>query len=192
MRKFAKVTLIEKNIDDNAKGDEYLERSLHLKAIGPEPLEPSFTFEVMCERLLKRPNGKIKTVLMMPEIIAGIGNIYSDEVLWRAGVHPEERVEDVPEAKLKLIFDAIKVTLNKGIDFGGDSMSDYRNIDGERGKFQEQHNAYRKTGTKCKKPGCSGIILRKIVGARSAHFCSVHQKLIGPKKTAERTKKRAK
>lgn len=174
MRKFAKVTLIRGDISAR-------EKSAHLAGIGPEPLEASFTFPVMRTRLYLRPKGKIKTVMMTPDIIAGIGNIYSDEILWRAGVHPEEKVENVPEKKLHLIFDAIQTTLNRGIDFGGDSMSDYRNINGERGKFQEQHNAYRKTGSKCAKPGCKGIIVRKIVGARSAHFCSVHQKLIGRK-----------
>ena len=181
MRKFAKVTFIEKDIaDSNDKTQNaYLMRSLHLAGIGPEPLESSFTYDVIRIRLMKRPSGKIKTVLMTPEIIAGIGNIYSDEILWRAGVNPEERVENVPEKKLRLIFDAIKSTLRKGIDFGGDSMSDYRNIDGERGTFQEQHNAYRKTGKPCSKPGCKGIIVRKMVGARSAHFCNVHQRLIG-------------
>jgi len=181
MRKFAKITLIERGIGDENKKtrDTYLEKSLHLAAIGPEPLESSFTYDVMHDRLFKKPVGKIKTVLMTPEIIAGIGNIYSDEILWRAGVNPEERIENVPDAKFHLIFDAIKTTLRKGIDFGGDSMSDYRNIDGERGKFQEQHNAYRKTGKPCSKPGCKGVIVRKVVGARSAHFCSVHQKLIG-------------
>jgi formamidopyrimidine-DNA glycosylase len=56
-------------------------------------------------------------------------------------------------------------------------MSDYRNIDGERGEFQNHHNVYRKVGEKCGKRGCNGVIIRKIVGGRSAHFCSMHQTL---------------
>ncbi len=171
-RKFAKVTLI--------KADE-MEKTLHLKDLGPEPLDPKFTFDKFKARISLRPNGKIKQVLMEQKIIAGIGNIYADESLWRAGIHPLEQVKNILEKKMWILFDAIKKTLARGIDFGGDSMSDYRNIHGEKGKFQEQHSAYRKTGMKCGKKGCRGIITRVIVGARSAHFCSVHQKLLGHK-----------
>ena len=109
-------------------------------------------------------------------LIAGIGNIYSDEILWRAGVHPLSIVGKIPAKNLKLMFAAMKKVLKEGIDFGGDSMSDYRNIRGERGHFQERHCAYRRRGKPCGKND-GGIIKRMIVGARSAHFCPVHQKL---------------
>jgi len=173
MRKFAKVTLIaEKDLD----------KTVHLEHIGPDPLTKSFTFAVFKERLAKRPNGRIKTVLMDQELIAGIGNIYSDEALWRAGLNPEERTMNIPDPLLKKLYAATKTVLKKGIDFGGDSMSDYRNIDGKRGRFQGQHNVYRKTSERCSKPGCKGIIVRKVVGGRSAHFCSVHQRLLKSRK----------
>ena len=109
-------------------------------------------------------------------ILAGMGNIYSDEILWRVGINPEKKISSIKEADFKKMFKAMRETLTKGIDFGGDSMSDYRNIYGEKGKFQLHHEAYRRTGEKCRKKGCKGIILRKMVGGRSAHFCSVHQK----------------
>ncbi|MBX4198811.1 DNA-formamidopyrimidine glycosylase [Candidatus Parcubacteria bacterium] len=166
MRRFAKITVIDtKNLDT----------SLHLGNIGPEPLETSFTYPKFKERLLTKPKGKIKTVLMDPSVVAGIGNIYSDEILWRACVHPVSTVNKIPEKNLKLMFTAMKETLNKGIDFGGDSMSDYRNIKGERGDFQNHHEAYRRTNQKCSRD--KGIIKRLVVGSRSAHFCPVHQKL---------------
>ena len=114
---------------------------------------------------------------MDQSIIAGIGNIYSDEILWRAGVHPSSQVKKIPEKNLKLMFTAMRETLKKGIDFGGDSMSDYRNIKGERGKFQNYHHAYQRTDKACDKPGCRGVIKRMVIGARSAHFCPIHQKL---------------
>jgi formamidopyrimidine-DNA glycosylase len=174
MRKFAKVTLIDELPTGDANEKEILE-SLHLANIGPEPLEKGFTYNIFKSRLQLRPNGRIKNVLMDQSIIAGVGNIYSDEALWRTGLHPEEPVKNIPDSLLKKLYLDTRQVLEKGIDFGGDSMSDYRNIDGERGKFQEQHNAYRKTGKKCTKPGCTGVILRKVVGGRSAHFCSVHQ-----------------
>lgn len=167
MRKFAKVTLVP---------TDTLHTSLHLADIGPEPLEKDFTYVKFKERISLRPTGKIKPVLTDQTIIAGVGNIYADESLWRAGLHPEEIVRNVPEEKLKKLFVAIKSTLTKGIDFGGDSMSDYRNIHGKRGKFQEEHQAYRKTGKRCGKAGCRGFITRIVVASRGTHFCPVHQK----------------
>ncbi|MBX4195767.1 bifunctional DNA-formamidopyrimidine glycosylase/DNA-(apurinic or apyrimidinic site) lyase [Candidatus Parcubacteria bacterium] len=168
MRRFAKVTIMD---------TDKLEESSHLRDIGPEPLETSFTYPKFKERLMKRPNGKVKQVLMDPGIIAGIGNIYSDEILWRAGVHPVSSVIKIPEKNSKEMFRSMKAVLNKGIDFGGDSMSDYRNVYGKAGKFQEHHNAYRRTGKKCTKKGCDGTIRRQVVGGRSAHYCDKHQKL---------------
>lgn len=168
MRKFAKVTLIPKDEIDS---------TLHLKDLGPEPLEPHFTYEKFKERLALRPRGKIKQVLLEQKIISGIGNIYSDEALWRAGIHPLQKVMDISEKSLLCLYKATREVLKKGIDFGGDSMSDYRNIHGEKGKFQEKHSAYRRVGLKCPKKGCSGTINRIKVGGRSAHFCNIHQKL---------------
>jgi len=179
MRKFAKVTLLT-----DAMNNGSMTQSVHLKGLGPEPLDKKFTFNIFKERLHTKPHGKIKTILMDQSIISGIGNIYSDEALFRAGIHPEKKVSDISNLLLKRLYEVTIFVLKKGIDFGGDSMSDYRNIDGERGKFQGQHQAYRKTGTPCTYTSgtgknarkCPGIIQRKVVGGRSAHFCSVHQK----------------
>jgi formamidopyrimidine-DNA glycosylase len=106
----------------------------------------------------------------------GIGNIYSDEILWSASVNPERRALSLKDTELNKMFQAMKETLNKGIDFGGDSLSDYRNIYGLRGEFQMHHKAYRRTGQKCMKKNCTGVIIRKIIGGRSSHFCNIHQK----------------
>ncbi|MFA5932081.1 MAG: bifunctional DNA-formamidopyrimidine glycosylase/DNA-(apurinic or apyrimidinic site) lyase [Candidatus Paceibacterota bacterium] len=173
-RKFGKITLL----DPEGKSTSYGAgtKTGYLAHLGPEPLDRNFTFEKFKKCLSASWRRKIKTILIDQSIIAGIGNIYSDEILWRAGVHPERKVQKIKEKELKLIFKAIKETLTKGIDFGGDSMSDYRNIHGLPGKFQIHHEAYRRTGEKCRKPNCKGIIKRKIVNGRSAHFCSVHQK----------------
>lgn len=167
VRKFAKVTLI--------KTSELFD-SIHLKHHGPEPLDKSFTLENFKERLSKRPNTFIKQVLLDHKVVAGVGNIYGDELLWESGVHPLRLVRDIKPKEFSLMYIAMKNVLQRGIDFGGDSMSDYRDIDGKRGKFQNDHNAYRLTGTKCKKKGCNGTIKRIMVGARSAHFCDTHQK----------------
>jgi formamidopyrimidine-DNA glycosylase len=167
-RKFGKVTLIQTSA---------LENSLHLKNIGPEPLEKLFTFSQFKNRLLLKPNGKIKTILIDQSIIAGIGNIYSDEMLWLAGIHPESNPKNIPKVQLLKLYNGMKEVLKKGINLGGDSMSDYRNIHGEKGKFQNQHNVYQKKNTKCSKKGCHGVIIRKVINGRSAHFCNIHQKL---------------
>lgn len=172
MRKFAKVTLLH---------TATLAESSHLKDLGPEPLEAKFDYQSFKKCLLTREKGKIKQVLMDPSVIAGIGNIYSDEILWRADVHPLSIVIKIPEKNLKLMFKAMKEVLQKGIDLGGDSMSDYKNINGEKGEFQEHHRAYKRNKKPCLKKGCKGILERVVIGARSAHFCPVHQQLYGSK-----------
>ncbi|MDD5068910.1 MAG: bifunctional DNA-formamidopyrimidine glycosylase/DNA-(apurinic or apyrimidinic site) lyase [Candidatus Pacebacteria bacterium] len=167
MRKFAKVCLTE---------EEKLPHHPDLAHLGPEPLDTKFSLEKFQTRLMMRPNAKIKQALMDQTLVAGIGNIYSDEILWASGIHPETKVLKIPVKESRLMYTSMKELLLKGIDFGGDSMSDYRNLFGERGRFQAEHHAYRLTGKKCSKYGCKGIIKRLKIGGRSAHFCSVHQK----------------
>jgi formamidopyrimidine-DNA glycosylase len=167
-RKFGKITFFEtKNMGD----------TIHLKNIGPEPLEEKTDLKLFKDRLSTKPKGKIKTVLMDQSVIVGIGNIYSDEMLWLSGIHPESIVSKIPNKELGLLYKNMKIVLKKGINFGGDSMSDYRNIDGEMGNFQHHHNVYRLNKTPCKKKSCDGDIMRKVVNGRSAHFCNKHQKL---------------
>jgi formamidopyrimidine-DNA glycosylase len=169
MRKFARVSLEE---------TEGLHSSEHLETHGPDALDPKLTFKGFLERLMMKPNWPIKQALMNHEVISGIGNIYSDEMLWHAGVNPMEKVKDMLPQKARALFAAMKKVLRLGMDFGGDSMSDYRNLLGESGKFQLRHEAYRRTGEKCRKRGCGGTIRRIKVSGRSAHFCDKHQKLL--------------
>ncbi len=167
LRKFAKVFIFK-------TANEH--QILDLMHLGPDPLSKEFTYSVFKEAIFKRPLGRIKNVLMDQEIIAGIGNIYSDEILWEASVHPQSHPRKIPQPQLKKMYTASKVILKKGIDFGGSSDSDYRDIYGERGQFQHKHHAYRLTGKPCSKKD-GGIIERKMIGGRSGHFCPVHQKL---------------
>ena len=166
MRKFAKVILFETD-----KRRTFSD----LSALGPEPLD-DLSFETFQKQLGKKPTGKIKTVLMDQTILAGIGNIYSDEILWEVGVHPERKVSALSEKEMRSMWKDLKIILLKSIKMGGDSMSDYRNIYGQKGNFQNAHKVYKRTRQKCLKKNCSGIIQRKIVGGRSAHFCHTHQK----------------
>jgi formamidopyrimidine-DNA glycosylase len=151
----------------------HIERFKHL---GPEPLETDFTLPQFKERIMKSPSRAIKTVLMDQTIIAGIGNIYSDEMLHRAHILPTRTPKSLRETEWKLLFTSMKEVLTKGIDFGGDSTSDYRNIEGARGKFHENHLVYLRTKQKCFTRGCKGSIKKTTIGGRSAHFCRVCQK----------------
>ncbi len=174
MRKFATVTLI----DTGEFGEDK-----ELAHLGPDALEISFQKFSEIIKKPARPGGRsggetrpIKQALMDQELIAGVGNIYSDEMLWLSSIHPSSIPSRIPLLALKNLYAAMKKVLRAGIDFGGDSMSDYRNIKGERGKFQEKHNAYQKTGSRCSKRLCFGTITRGLFGQRSGHFCPAHQK----------------
>jgi len=154
---------------DTDKMDEYKE----IKELGPEPLEKSFTFSKFKEIFTKK-KGKIKQLLMNQNVIAGIGNIYSDEILWYAGVHPLKRAETLKERELKKIYKAMIKILSLAIKARGDSFQDYRTILGEKGEYQYRQKAYQMTGKKCFKND-GGIIKRIKLGGRSAHFCPRHQ-----------------
>jgi len=165
-RKFAKVFVYD---------TDKTYKTADLEKLGPEPLDKSFTYKIFKERLYKKPNSVIKTVLMDQTIIAGIGNIYSDEVLWMSSIHPKSIVKNIEEKRLKLLFKNVIKVLNESIKVGGDSMSDYRNPLGEKGGYQNIHKVYRRTGERCQKKNCKGIIRRIKVGGRSSHYCDVHQ-----------------
>ncbi len=167
MRKFARVTVM--------KTSEVEEKEF--SKTGPEPLDPKLTFEKFHERFIVKKSGRIKNIIMDPDVLAGVGNIYSDEILWDVRVHPESDVSKIPKAKYKEIFESTKKILSKSIKLGGDSMSDYRNIEGKRGRFQDYHNAYKKEGMACRKIRCNGILDKKQIGGRVGRFCEKHQKL---------------
>jgi formamidopyrimidine-DNA glycosylase len=165
MRKFASVTI--------AKTAELREHP-GIAELGPDALEVSAPEFV--GRIISKRKWPIKLTLLDQSLFAGIGNIYSDEILWAAGVHPLSASIAIPKNILtKMHGHSIKI-LKKSIELGGDSMSDYLNAFGEKGGFQKLHKAYRQTGKKCAKPGCRGIIERIVVGGRSSHYCSLHQK----------------
>jgi len=166
LRKFAKVELWNK---------EELEKSEEMKSLGPEPLEKDFSFEKFKDVLTKKKKGKIKQVLMDQEVIAGIGNIYSDEILWQAKVHPFREIKRLSDEEIKKIYEAVREILKKAILAKGESISDFRRITGEKGGFDPLRKVYRREGEKCSR--CGTIIKRIKIGGRSAHFCSKCQKL---------------
>jgi formamidopyrimidine-DNA glycosylase len=164
LRKFAKVELLDQE-----------ELKKELSSFGPEPLERDFNFEKFKNCLTKRKKGKIKQILMDQEVIAGIGNIYSDEILWRAKIHPFKDVSKLSENELKEIFQAMKKILARAIELGGESISDFRRISGEKGYFDKERKVYRREGEKCSR--CGTEIKRTKLAGRSAYYCPNCQKL---------------
>jgi len=173
LRRFGKVILVD---------DDKIKDLKEINNLGPEPLEISFKkFQNLFGHCtgqtgIKRKRGRIKQVLMDPTFIAGIGNIYADEILWASGIHPLSRTENLDKKDLKNIYSHTVRILKKAIKYKGSSMDDYRILSGEKGRFQDVLNAYQKTGEKCKKKD-GGIIERIKLGGRSAHFCPKHQML---------------
>ncbi len=161
LRKFAKVELWETG---------KLEESEVFTDLGPDPLKISFR---EFKEAIKERKGKIKKVLMDQKVLAGAGNIYSDEALFRAKIHPFKRVSDLTGENFKNLYQALIEVLKKGIEAGGESISDYRNLKGERGGFDEFRKIYRKD--KC--PSCGGPVKREKLGNRSTYFCPKRQKL---------------
>lgn len=162
LRKFAKAELW--------KTQDLIKK---LSFLGPEPLSKSFTFNKFKEIIKKK--GRIKQLLMNQELIAGIGNIYSDEILWQAKVHPFKQAFELTEKELKDIYRYIKVVLKKAVKLGGTSISDYRDTKGEKGSFEKIRKIYRREGENCSR--CRTKIKRAKLGSRSTHFCSQCQKL---------------
>jgi formamidopyrimidine-DNA glycosylase len=166
LRKFAKVELWD---------EKELENSKEFKNLGPEPLEKNFTFEKFKEALSKKKKGKIKQILMDQNVISGIGNIYSDEILWEAKIHPFKDISKLSDIELKKIYLAMRMILPLAIKLGGESISDFRRISGQRGYFDQKRKVYRREGQKCSR--CGTTIKKIKLAARSAHFCPKCQKL---------------
>ncbi|MEK7452730.1 MAG: zinc finger domain-containing protein, partial [Patescibacteria group bacterium] len=145
-----------------------------ISKLGPDPLEKGLTFKKFYD-LINNKKGGIKKILLDQEVIAGIGNIYADEILWACGVHPLTKVDDISSKKLEKMYNEMRRILRFSIKLGGDSMSDFRDIYGERGGYQNHHKAYQRDGEPCF--FCKTKIERiKIVG-RSSHFCPKCQEL---------------
>ena len=165
LRKFAKVELWD---------EKELTQSKEIREIGIDPFSPEFTFQEFKKRI-KNTKRKIKQVLMDQSLIAGIGNIYSDEILFEAKIHPEKKAHVLKEEELKRIYQSIKKVLKKAIELGGESISDYRRPDGSKGGFDPLRKVYRREGKPCVR--CKTPIKRIKIAQRSSYFCPKCQKL---------------
>jgi formamidopyrimidine-DNA glycosylase len=146
------------------------------KKIGPEPLDPSFTWKVLGERLAKRPNSLMKAALLDQTVLAGIGNIYADESLWGAKIHPATRVNKISSQKIKLLHHEIQTVLNLSIEKGGSTDRNYVDAEGKEGSYLKFANVFRREGLPC--PRCGTTILKLRVAGRGTHICPKEQRLI--------------
>ncbi|MCB8942646.1 MAG: DNA-formamidopyrimidine glycosylase [Ardenticatenaceae bacterium] len=137
-------------------------------ALGPEPLEDAFTVDMLRERLDGRSR-TLKPLLLDQTFIAGVGNIYADEALFYAGLHPERKADSLTAAQTAALHTAIQKVLQLGIDREGASISDYIKPDGSKGDMQNAVAVFRRTGMPCHE--CGTPIRRIVLGGRSTHFC---------------------
>ncbi|HEX5396552.1 MAG TPA: bifunctional DNA-formamidopyrimidine glycosylase/DNA-(apurinic or apyrimidinic site) lyase [Candidatus Limnocylindria bacterium] len=147
---------------------------------GPEPLAASFSFARFAERLRHR-SGRLKSLLLDQSFVAGIGNIYADEALWRARLHPLRTADTLSDAEARRLYRSIRSVLRQGVQNRGASFSDYVGADGEPGANAERLKVYRRTGEPCYR--CGRPISRIVVGQRSTHFCPRCQRLPLPEES---------
>jgi formamidopyrimidine-DNA glycosylase len=137
-----------------------------LGALGPDPLELSAA--EFCARLSRR-RARVKAVLLDQRTLRGLGNIYADESLWRAQIHPAEQAARLGPARLKRLYRAIRHILREAIRWRGSSIANYRDAAGEPGGYQQRHCVYGREGEPCLR--CRAKIRRVLVAGRSSHYC---------------------
>ncbi|MFT4415135.1 DNA-formamidopyrimidine glycosylase [Fredinandcohnia humi] len=164
VRKFGTMHLFK-------KGEE--ETVLPLSQLGPEPFSEEFTLSYL-ESQLAKTNRKIKVALLDQTKVVGLGNIYVDEALFRAGIYPERAANSLTKKELKRLHGEIIQTLQEAVDKGGSTIRSYVNTQGEIGMFQLELFVYGQNGLACKK--CGAEIQKTVVGGRGTHYCPKCQK----------------
>jgi len=154
--------------------DKELPNVRELQEFGPEPLDKKFTFPVLNEILNRRPNAKLKQFLMEPKLIAGIGNIYSDEILYFAKVRPTRTAKSLKSAERKKLYQGIKKILTDAVAHYGSSVGDFVRPSGDWGSYGLLHKVYGRAGKKCSV--CGTIIKSLKFNGRTGSFCPHCQK----------------
>jgi len=145
-----------------------------MKKVGPEPFEGVFTASVFIERIRRRSGTTIKAAILDQTVLAGVGNIYADESLWGARIHPAARVRDVNDKQLAVLLKEVKYVMNLAIEKGGSTDKNYVNAEGKRGSYIDFARVFRQEGKSC--PRHPDVIIKKIrVAGRGTHICPVCQ-----------------
>lgn len=165
VRKFGTMHLFK-------KGDEF--KTEPLIGLGPEPFSEEFTVDYLAKKVAKT-NRKIKTALLDQKVFVGLGNIYVDEALFRAGIHPERLANTLTKNELSLLHREIVATLSEAVKKGGSTIRSYVNSQGEIGMFQLELYAYGRNGEECKR--CGTPLEKTTVGGRGTHYCPQCQKI---------------
>jgi formamidopyrimidine-DNA glycosylase len=166
IRKFGFIKILRK---DN------LDQNLHLKKLGPEPLNGKFTFNYFKNNILNR-NRTVKETLMDQAFVSGLGNIYANEILFFSKIKPTKKTKDLLDRDIKAIIKFTKKILIKAIKFGGSSIKDFSSENGKKGAFQQYFCVYGKKGEKCSNKTCYNDITKIIIANRATFFCSKCQK----------------
>jgi formamidopyrimidine-DNA glycosylase len=146
-----------------------------LRDLGPEPLGNSFDEPYLVGRLHGRAK-PIKSALLDQKIVAGLGNIYVSEILYRAGIDPRRQAGRISEARVATLVPHTRAVLAEAIEAGGSSLRDYRQTDGELGYFQHSFRVYDREGQPCPTPDCATPIRRIVQSGRSSFFCPTCQR----------------
>jgi formamidopyrimidine-DNA glycosylase len=143
--------------------------------VGPEPLAADFTWQQFAERLQRRPNSNVKAVLLDQTVVAGIGNIYADESLWGAKIHPLTLVRELSDQQLRTLYEELVFVLKLAIEKGGSTDRNYVNAEGKKGSYMSFARVFRREGKPCER--CGTIIIKTRVAGRGTHLCPHCQKL---------------
>lgn len=146
-----------------------------MQKVGPEPLSADFTQKAFRERLLRRANTNIKAALLDQTVIAGVGNIYADESLWGAKIHPATLVKNVSTAKLDLLYTELRYVLTLAIEKGGSTDRNYVNAEGKKGSYMDFARVFRREKLPC--PRCGTTIEKSRVAGRGTHTCPTCQRI---------------
>ena len=147
---------------------EEIAEALRLEELGPDPTSPGLAVAQL-RALLAGRRGRIKSLLIDQRFLAGLGNIYADEALFRAGIHPAREARSLGEDEVARLFEAMRQVLLTGIAKRGTTIATYRDLLGQPGHYQEELQVFRRTGLPC--PRCGGPVEMIRLGARDTHFC---------------------
>lgn len=140
-----------------------------MKKVGPEPLEADFTVDQFVERFKRRAGTSIKAALLDQTVVAGVGNIYADESLWGAKIHPKRLVKSIKKVEFELLYHELRTVMNLAIEKGGSSNHTYINAEGKKGSYMDFARVFRREGQEC--PRCGAVIVKFKAAGRGTHIC---------------------
>ncbi len=144
------------------------------RKVGPEPLSADFNWQLLQDRLIRRKNTSIKAALLDQSVIAGIGNIYADESLWGAKIHPATQVKNLSTQQIQTLYEELVFVLELSIEKGGSTDRNYVSAEGKRGSYLSFAKVYRRQGQACSR--CSHVIEKIRIAGRGTHICPNCQK----------------